>query len=91
VAAFDAALSATLSRGYEDFIRALYAVTHVVYTLNGYSTYKLSPRWLPEEFEFLKASLADLIKLDDADAVGEMLDLPELAPELGRWSRGSRQ
>jgi hypothetical protein len=63
-----------LSRGYEDFIWALYAVTHVVYTLNGYSTYKLSPRWLPEEFEFLKSSLDDLIKLGDADAVGETLD-----------------
>jgi hypothetical protein len=63
-----------LSRGYEGFIWALYAVTHVVYTLNGYSTYKLSPRWLPEEFEFLKASLDDLIKLEDADAVGETLD-----------------
>jgi hypothetical protein len=63
-----------LSRGYDDFIWALYAVTHIVYTLNGYSTYKLSPRWLPEEFEFLKASLDDLIKLDDSDAVGETLD-----------------
>ena len=63
-----------LARGYEDFIWALYAVTHVVYTLNGYSTYMLSPRWLPEEFEFLKASLDDLIKLEDADAVGETLD-----------------
>jgi len=60
--------------GYEDFIWAVYAVTHVVYTLNGYSTYKLSPRWLPFEFEFLKASLDDLIKLEDADAVGETLD-----------------
>jgi hypothetical protein len=60
--------------GYEDFIWALYAVTHVVYTLNGYSTYKLSPRWLPEEYEFLKESLDELIDLDDADAVGETLD-----------------
>jgi hypothetical protein len=60
--------------GYEDFIWALYAVTHVVYTLNGYSTYKLSPRWLPEEYEFLKESLDELIDLNDADAVGETLD-----------------
>jgi hypothetical protein len=60
--------------GYEDFIWALYAVTHVVYTLNGYSTYKLSPRWLPEEYEFLKDSLEEVIDLCDADAVGEVLD-----------------
>lgn len=60
--------------GYEDFIWAVYAVTHVVYTLNGYSTYMLSPRWLPVEYEFLKDSLDELIDLNDADAVGEVLD-----------------
>jgi hypothetical protein len=60
--------------GYEDFIWAVYAVTHVVYTLNGYSTYKLSPRWLPDEYEFLKESLGEVIDLNDADAVGEVLD-----------------
>jgi hypothetical protein len=63
-----------LSRGYEDFIWAVYAVTHVVYTLNDYSTYRLSPRWLPAEYEFLKASLDDIIKLNDTDAAGEVLD-----------------
>ncbi|HVF41809.1 MAG TPA: hypothetical protein VM936_02290 [Pyrinomonadaceae bacterium] len=60
--------------GYEDFIWAVYAVTHVVYTLNGYGTYMLSPRWLPEEYEFLKDSLDEVIDLEDADAVGEVLD-----------------
>jgi hypothetical protein len=63
-----------LARGYEDFIWAVYAVTHVVYTLNGYSTYRLSPRWLPAEYEFLKDSLDDIIKLKDTDAAGEILD-----------------
>ncbi|HEX8283868.1 MAG TPA: hypothetical protein VF588_10965 [Pyrinomonadaceae bacterium] len=63
-----------LARGYEDFIWAVYAVTHVVYTLNGYSTYKLSPRWLPDEYEFLKDSLDDVIGLGDPDPVGEMID-----------------
>jgi len=63
-----------LESGYEDFIWAIYAVTHVVYTLNGYSTYKLSPRWLPEEYEFLKVSLDDIIGLEDTDATGEVLD-----------------
>lgn len=63
-----------LARGYEDFIWAVYAVTHVVYTLNGYSTYQLSPRWLPDEYEFLKDSLDDVIELGDTDAAGEVLD-----------------
>ena len=64
----------TLTLGYEDFIWAVYAVTHVVYTLNGYSTYRLSPRWLPAEYEFLKDSLDDVIGLEDPDAAGEVLD-----------------
>ncbi len=63
-----------LARGYEDFIWAVYAVTHVVYTLNGYSTYRLSPRWLPAEYEFLKDSLDDVMGLEDTDAAGEVLD-----------------
>lgn len=63
-----------LSRGYDDFIWAVYAVTHVVYTLNGYSTYRLSPRWLPDEYEFLKDSLDVVIELGDSDATGEVLD-----------------
>jgi len=63
-----------LARGYDDFIWAVYAVTHVVYTLNGYSTYMLSPRWLPEEYQFLKDSLDTVVGLDDTDAAGEVLD-----------------
>jgi hypothetical protein len=63
-----------LARGYLDFIWAVYAVTHVVYTLNGYHTFKLSPRWLPAEYEFLKDSLEDVIGLGDTDAAGEVLD-----------------
>jgi hypothetical protein len=63
-----------LARGYEDFIWAVYAVTHVVYTLNGYSTYRLSPRWLPDEYEFLKDSLGDIVESGDTDAAGEVLD-----------------
>ncbi|HEX8720617.1 MAG TPA: hypothetical protein VF736_08305 [Pyrinomonadaceae bacterium] len=63
-----------LAGGYEDFIWAVYAVTHVVYTLNGYSAYRLSPRWLPAEYEFLKDSLDDIEGLGDTDAAGEILD-----------------
>jgi hypothetical protein len=59
---------------YSDFFDIVYAVTHVVYTLNGYGKYNLSPRWLPHEFEFLKANLKEAIDLDDPDMVGEFLD-----------------
>jgi hypothetical protein len=57
-----------------DFYWTVYAVTHVVYTLNHYNVYQLSPRWLPEEFEFLKANLDEPIAQDDPEMAGEFLD-----------------
>jgi hypothetical protein len=57
-----------------DFGWAVYAVTHVVYTLNDYCRYLLAPRWLPQEFAFLKRSCAQAIVLDDPDMTGEFLD-----------------
>lgn len=58
----------------DDFYDTVYAVTHVVYTLNDYSVYQLSPRWLPDEFDFLRANLGEAITLDDPEMVGEFLD-----------------
>ncbi len=57
-----------------DFYNSLYAVTHVVYTLNDYSRYRLSPRWLPAEYEFLKRNLHEAVETQDADMMGEFLD-----------------
>lgn len=57
-----------------DFVSAIYAVTHVVYTLNGYSVYKLSPRWLPDEYEFLRSNLVEAIAMEDPETMGEFLD-----------------
>lgn len=58
----------------QDFYWALYAVTHIVYTLNDYSFYQLSPRCLPEEYAFLKLNLQQFIAMEDAESVGELLD-----------------
>ena len=57
-----------------DFDWAVYAITHVVYTLNDYSLYYLSPRWLPEEYVFLRRNLKQAILIDDPEMVGEFLD-----------------
>jgi hypothetical protein len=57
-----------------DFVSSIYAVTHVVYTLNGYSVYKLSPRWLPDEYEFLRSNLVEAIAMEDPETMGEFLD-----------------
>jgi hypothetical protein len=57
-----------------DFYDTVYAITHVVYTLNDYSVFRLSPRWLPEEFAFLKANLKEAITSEDPETLGEFMD-----------------
>jgi hypothetical protein len=61
-------------RNPEEYFDTVYAVTHLVYTLNGYSQYHLAPRLLPQEFAFLRANLARAIALKDADMLGELMD-----------------
>jgi hypothetical protein len=58
----------------EEFYDTVYAITHIVYTLNNYSQYKLSPLLLPQEFEFLKTNLKEAIREKDADMLGEFMD-----------------
>lgn len=53
---------------------AIYAVTHIVYTLNDYGTYRISPRWLPHEFSFLKANVDRACGREDPEILGELLD-----------------
>jgi hypothetical protein len=58
-----------------EFLRdAVYAVTHVVYTLNDYGTYRLAPRWLAREFTFLKANVAAACERKDWEVLGELID-----------------
>ena len=57
-----------------DFYWALYSVTHIVYTLNDYSFYRISPERLPEEYAFLKRNLRNFIELEDPESIGELLD-----------------
>jgi hypothetical protein len=57
-----------------DFSDMVYMISHIVYTLNDYGMYKLSPRWLPQEYEFLKANIKEAIVLEDPDMMGEFLD-----------------
>lgn len=61
-------------RGESAFHDAAYAVTHVVYTLNDYGRFQLSPEWLPREYRFLANHLEHALSLDDPDMVGEFLD-----------------
>lgn len=53
---------------------AIYAVTHVVYTLNDYGTYRISSDRLPQEFALLQAGVAPACRQQDAELLGELLD-----------------
>lgn len=58
-----------------EFLReAIYAVTHVVYTLNDYGTYQLRTQQLKPEFEFLKANVDSAIERSDPEVLGELLE-----------------
>jgi|SRR5882672_6017755 len=58
----------------DDFFDCVYAVTHLVYSLNHYNAFRLSPRSLPDEFAFLKTNLKEAIAMDDGEMLGEFLD-----------------
>lgn len=51
-----------------------YAVAHVVYTLNDYHRYRLSPSWLPQEFAYLKANIEQAERFEDGELTGEFMD-----------------
>ena len=51
-----------------------YAITHIVYTLNDYTMYKLRPEWLPREYEYLKANFKRNISGNDPETLGEFMD-----------------
>lgn len=75
-----------------DFYWAVYAVTHVVYTLNNYSRYSLSPRWLRQEYSYLKRNLKQAIVMEDPELMGEFLDTLKsfgLSPEHPLINKGT--
>lgn len=53
---------------------AIYAVTHIVYTLNDYNSAQLRAPLLGRERRFLKASMAWALKRGEADTVAEIVD-----------------
>jgi hypothetical protein len=57
-----------------EFLDALYALTHVVYTLNDYGHYRLPRDLLPQEFAYLRANLPQAIAMHDPETMGEFLD-----------------
>jgi hypothetical protein len=51
-----------------------YAISHVIYTANGYHERRINPSLLPQEFQFLRRKLAEAIDDADPEMVAEALD-----------------
>ena len=58
----------------DHFDDVIYAITHVVYTLDDYGKYSLSPKSLPQEHAYLKRNLQRAIRYGDGELLGEFLD-----------------
>jgi len=57
-----------------DYYEGIYAITHLVYTLNGYGCSRLSRRLLREEYRFLKVAMRWALAQKEADTIGEIID-----------------
>jgi len=57
-----------------NYYAGVYTVTHVVYTYNDYSQFRLSPACFPEEVAHLEANLQQAVADEDPETMGEYLD-----------------
>ena len=57
-----------------NYYAAVYSITHLVYTYNSYSKYRVSRECFPGEFAYLQANLPHAIADQDPEMLGEYLD-----------------
>jgi hypothetical protein len=57
-----------------EFYDVLYAITHLIYTLNDYNIVHIGPGCLPQEFEYLTSTLHQAMEMNNPDMVGEFMD-----------------
>jgi hypothetical protein len=62
------------SAGAHAYYAGVYSATHIVYTYNDYSQYRVSPDCFPQEFAHLKDNLREAVATNDAETMGEYLD-----------------
>jgi hypothetical protein len=62
------------SADWHSYYAGVYSATHIVYTYNDYSQYRVSPDCFPQEFAHLKNNLQEAVAEDDAETMGEFLD-----------------
>ena len=58
----------------EDYYGGVYSITHVIYTYNQYSQFRVSRACFPDEFEHLRDNLQQAVVEQDPETMGEYLD-----------------
>ncbi|HYW41767.1 MAG TPA: hypothetical protein VE959_02845 [Bryobacteraceae bacterium] len=58
----------------DDYYGGVYAITHVIYTYNEYSRFRVSRACFPDEFEHLRDNLQQAVREKDPETMGEYLD-----------------
>jgi hypothetical protein len=58
----------------DQYFEGVYAATHLIYTYNHYSQYRVSPHCFSQELAHLKANLRKAAEQKDAETMGEYLD-----------------
>jgi len=72
----------------DTFLSVSYAISHIIYTVDAYGQYRLSPEWLPQEYNYLKTNIHLAEQYDDGETLGEFMDTlrafgrDESAPEM---------
>jgi hypothetical protein len=64
----------TRRAGSDAYYDAIYTVTHIVYTDNGYNRNRIAPECFAEEFAYLNSNLNQAIADRDPETLGEYLD-----------------
>jgi hypothetical protein len=59
---------------HEDYFAGIYCATHVIYTYNRYSRFRLPRTCFPDEFEHLRNNLQRAVLDKDTEILGEFLD-----------------
>lgn len=62
------------SAGWHTYYAGVYSATHIVYTYNDYSQFRVSPDCFPQEFAHLENNLREAETQDDPETMGEFLD-----------------
>jgi len=74
----------------DEYYEGVYAATHLIYTYNHYSKFRVSSDCFPQEYQYLKSNLRIAAEQKDAETMGEYLDSLRVRNDPGRSAHPCR-